>query len=84
MENGQTFTTQNDIQQTKFYKELYQEDPTLQNTSDTYTSDFFGTNCTVPTLEGEDRDSCEGKITEKERAEALKNMKKAHHRAVMA
>ena len=45
---------------------------------------FFGTNCTVPTLEGEDRDSCEGKITEKERAEALKNMKKAHHRAVMA
>ena len=75
MENGQTFTTQNDIQQTKFYKELYQEDPTLQNTSDTYISDSVGQNRTVPTLEEKDRDSCEGKVTEKETAEALKDEK---------
>ena len=76
-ENGQIFTTQNDIliQQTKFYKELYQEDPSLQNKSDKYISDFLGQNCTVPSLEEEDRDSCEGRITEKETAEALKDMK---------
>ena len=50
-ENGQAFTTQTVIllQQTRFYKELYQEDPTLQNTSDTYTSDCLGQNCTAPT-----------------------------------
>ena len=76
-ENGQIFTTQNDIliQQTKVYKELYQEDPSLQNKSDKYISDFLGQNCTVPTLEEEDRYSCEGQITEKETAEALKDMK---------
>ena len=76
-ENEQAFTTQNDIliQLTKFQKQLYQEDPDLRNASDTCISDFLGQTCTVPTLEEEDGDSREDKISEKETTEAPKGMK---------
>ena len=76
-ENGHKLTEQNDIlsQQTNFYRNLYQEDSTLLNTTDTDISDFLGQNCTPPTLDEEDRDLCEGQITEKETTEALKAMK---------
>ena len=55
-ENGHKLTEQNDIlsQQTNFYRNLYQEDSTLLNTTDTDIYDFLGQNCT-PTNPGRRR-----------------------------
>ena len=62
-------------EQARFYSNLYQEDKDLQNTRDTYITDFLGKHCLLPTLTGQEQNLCVGKLQENEVAQALKLMK---------
>ena len=74
-EDGITLTNQSDVlaQQVQFYSQLYKKDQTLHDT-DTYITSFFDQDYTLPTLETQDRQNCEGRVTEQEVSEALKTM----------
>ena len=76
-EDEREITKQADVflEQTKFDKQLYQKDNTLQETQDAYISDFLGQNCAPTAPEEYEQTFCEGKINESEIAEALKEMK---------
>ena len=62
-------------EQARFYSNMYQEDKDLQNTSDTYITDFLGQDCLLPTLTEQEQNLCEGKLQENEVAQVVKLMK---------
>ncbi|WP_419615349.1 endonuclease/exonuclease/phosphatase family protein, partial [Thiolapillus sp.] len=65
-DNENAITSQADLlhEQARFYSNLYQEDKDLQNTSDTYITDFLGQDCFLPTLTEQEGNLCEGKLQE--------------------
>lgn len=76
-ESEKEITKQADIllEQTRFYKQLHQEENTLQDTEDAYISDFLGQNWAPSALAEHEQTFCGGKISESEIAEALREMK---------
>ena len=76
-DDDNAITSQADIlyEQAQFYSNLYQEDTDLQNTSDTYITDFLGQDNLLQTLTEQEQNLCGGKLQENEVARALKLMK---------
>ncbi|WP_293688688.1 reverse transcriptase domain-containing protein, partial [Thiolapillus sp.] len=76
-EDGQQIKDQTSLlaEQVRFYKALYMEDTSLQNTEVTYIPDFLGTDAKLPILENNEKSQCEGQISDTEASKALKDMK---------
>ena len=47
-------------EQVRFYKALYMEDTSLQNTEVTHIPDFLGTDAKLPILEDNENGQCQG------------------------
>ena len=75
-EDGSTLTNQHEVlaQQVHFYSNLYKKDQTL-DTDNTSITNFLGQDGTIPKLNAQEKQNCEGQITENEVGEALKTMK---------